>query len=196
MEGKFTVIGITHPFPGIDGEAGRITALLESGAINRIHIRKPGIADVAVMQLLDMIPRRLHSQLSLHDCHHLAAKYPGIGIHLNRRNPDITECSGTVSRSCHSVEELTESTTLDYVTLSPVFDSISKPGYRAITRDITTLSTLLSTRRVIALGGVTPQSFGLLKELGFSGGAMLGYLWYSTRNIDDIIQEIKLCCNS
>ncbi|GAA6529534.1 hypothetical protein LPYR103PRE_15070 [Segatella asaccharophila] len=69
---------------------------------------------------------------------------------------------------------------MDYVFLSPVFDSISKSGYCSAFP----LSALkqaqeegIIDRKVIALGGVTYDKLPLLESLSFGGGAMLGEIW-------------------
>ena len=62
------------------------------------------------------------------------------------------------------------------MTLSPVFDSISKQGYRSAF-DPDSLRPWLEGKRVVALGGVTPERIPLLRDAGFSGAAMLGYFW-------------------
>jgi len=53
---------------------------------------------------------------------------------------------------------------LSYAMLSPIFDSISKPGYRAAAFDSDDLKSLLSRTcphlPVAALGGVTPSNVG------------------------------------
>ena len=36
---------------------------------------------------------------------------------------------------------------------------------------------LLARTRVVALGGVTPDSLELLRQKGFFGAALLGYIW-------------------
>ena len=39
------------------------------------------------------------------------------------------------------------------------------------------LPAALAGKRVVALGGVTPEAFPALREAGFIGAAMLGWLW-------------------
>lgn len=73
---------------------------------------------------------------------------------------------------------------LDYVFLSPIFPSISKAGYggtgaAAAFPDADRLASALAGSRypVLALGGVTPERFPELAELGFAGAALLGGIW-------------------
>ena len=84
-----------------------------------------------------------------------------------------------MSRSCHTVAEVLDSKGFDYVTLSPVFPSVSKPGYGSTpvftTQDFSQIDKLAPTV-VIALGGVTPATLPLLAEMPFGGFAVLGSL--------------------
>lgn len=64
----------------------------------------------------------------------------------------------------------------DYVTLSPIFDSISKSGYSK-KFEVTEIADRIRGKRVIALGGVRPELFLTLRENDFFGAALLGYIW-------------------
>lgn len=66
----------------------------------------------------------------------------------------------------------------DYVFLSPIFDSISKQGYKAaFTRaELTEIRAILS-QNVYALGGITFDNLKEVEQLGFCGAAMLGGFW-------------------
>ena len=112
------------------GEAAALTALLEAGAW-RVHVRKPAAGSDSIARLLEHIPAALYSRISLHDHHELAAQFGVGGVHLNGRNPSVPDgFGGLVSRSCHSISELSQyGPVCDYMFLSPIFDSISKSGY-------------------------------------------------------------------
>ena len=162
-------------------EAEVIPRLLDAG-VWRVHVRKPGAEEVAVARLLEEIPPKYRKRLSLHDCHALARIYGVGGVHLNRRAPLPPEgFRGLISRSCHSLEELlVYKDSCDYMFLSPVFDSISKQGYKSrfTLEEIRAFSDKMSLHeKVFALGGVTPGNAGLLQKAGFGGVAVLGYIW-------------------
>lgn len=173
---------ITRPefFPS---EAEQIESLLRSGRADVIHIRKPGASESEVKQLICALPKELCSRLVLHDHHHLALKYGLRGIHLNSRNPErLQGFDGTVSVSCHSIAELAERKKegFDYLSLSPIFDSISKVGYKAAftpeeLEDAHTKGVIDS--RVMALGGVTFRRINEVLEMGFGGAMILGDAW-------------------
>ena len=57
-----------------------------------------------------------------------------------------------------------------------MFDSISKYGYHAAFPPALLMESVLPPG-IIGLGGVTPRSFLSLARMGFSGGAMLGWIW-------------------
>lgn len=184
----------------LPGEAEAVTALLEAGAW-RVHVRKPAAGSDSIARLLEHIPAALYSRISLHDHHELAARFGVGGVHLNSRNPSVPDgFGGMVSRSCHSIAELSQySSVCDYMFLSPIFDSISKSGYvsrfslEEIRRRIVAGSDVATARmdvmssdgncrsvdwgRVFALGGVCPDNIRLLEETGFGGAAVLGCIW-------------------
>lgn len=174
------LIVITAP-AFLPDEAQAIRLLLDEG-IERVHLRKPDAPADALQQLIESLPAEAYPRLSLHDHFPLAVEYGLGGIHLNRRNPVAPpDFRGRVSRSCHSIDELkTCRGTTDYRFLSPVFDSLSKQGYRPSLGP----QAFLQAREegyidadTFALGGVEPQKLPLLQAYGFGGAALLGYIW-------------------
>lgn len=174
------LIAITLP-DFVRGEAGRIERMLARGSFGRVHLRKPGAREADMRRLIAAISPEFYPALSVHDCFGLAAAHGLGGIHLNSRNPSAPEgWHGLLSRSCHSLGELRSygaDGVYDYLFLSPVFDSISKSGYRsAFDLEQLRLSGLTGPR-VVALGGVTPARLPELAAAGFGGAAMLGAAW-------------------
>lgn len=51
MADDFVVIGVTLPDAKVNNEAGRIIGMLESGVIDRMHLRKPE-SDISVLRKL------------------------------------------------------------------------------------------------------------------------------------------------
>ena len=194
MEDKFLIIAFTPPTPRRD-EIEWINQLLmnEEYAVDRIHIRHPGID---IRPILKQIPDNLIKKLSIHDQPELLFEFPGLGFHFNVRNPR-TEISGqrVMSMSCHSWAEVQNVKKLDYVTLSPVFDSISKKNYKA---NHSLLNGWRETSsKVIAMGGVSLENLSSLKN--FNGAAMLGTLDCSLKEIPFLLKEIRQitrCFNS
>ena len=154
-------------------EQRRILLLLDRGW-DMVHLRFPMATAGEIRQLIEAIPQCYHSRLRLHDHFNLTDDFRLGGLHLNHRNPLAPQgYTGSVSRSCHSIAEVRESTGCDYVTLSPVFDSISKAGYRAaFSREELMELNDIASPAVMALGGITPQRLPQIEGLGFSGYAV------------------------
>lgn len=184
--------------PGfLQGEADFIDRLFGHG-LDRLHLRKPGADIGECRRLLDGISREWLPRIVVHDNFGLCREYGLGGVHLNGRNPMAPpNHEGSVSRSCHSLEEISRyKGECDYLTLSPIFNSISKQGYMAAfgpgqlaaARD-----SGLIDRRVIALGGVTLENIPRVKELGFGGVAILGDVWQrmADGNVDEYLTSLR-----
>lgn len=175
------IIAITLPafFPQ---EAEAVNRLFASGSIDLLHLRKPGSDIGDCRKLLDKIAKEWLPRIVVHNHFTLCAEYGLHGCHLNSRNPTPPDSHrGSLSCSCHSLEEAARRKPfMDYVFLSPIFDSISKQGYRSAFSDTTLREAAASgiiDDKVVALGGVTHDRIPLLEEYGFGGAAMLGEIW-------------------
>ena len=161
-------------------EAESIRILLSEG-VDRVHLRKPQSAEADMRRLIEALPPELYPRLTLQDHLHLAVTNGIGGVHLNARNPEIPAgFGGLISRSCHSFGEIASHPTEDYLFLSPIFDSISKTGYRAGYAPDELRKAFaqgIINPRVAALGGIRPEHLPALKEYGFGGVAFLGYIW-------------------
>lgn len=168
--------------PGfLQGEADFIDRLFGHG-LDRLHLRKPGADIGECRRLLDGISREWLPRIVVHDNFGLCREYGLGGVHLNGRNPMAPpNHEGSVSRSCHSLEEISRyKGECDYLTLSPIFNSISKQGYMAAFEPeqlAAARDSGLIDSRVIALGGVTLENIPRVRELGFGGVAILGDVW-------------------
>jgi thiamine monophosphate synthase len=99
------------------------------------------------------------------------------GVHLAAGAPVPAAHGGLVGRSCHDPGEVRRAGTegCDYLTVSPVFETPSKPGYGpALGPD--GLARLVREARVpvYALGGVTPELAAACVEAGAHGVAVMG----------------------
>ena len=176
------IIVITRP-DFFDGEAERIVQLLSRADVDLMHIRKPQASVAAIRRLLQQLPPASYGRLVLHDHHELATDFGLHGVHLNSRYPAPPQgWRGAVSISCHSLDELARcrKEPYAYMSLSPIFDSISKQGYRSAF----SMETLreahrqgIIDRRVMALGGVTFDKVSMVMEMGFGGAMILGDAW-------------------
>ena len=181
----FLKIVVTLP-EFIDNEGKIIEGLLE-GFADYVHIRKPGCSQDQLEILINDISPIYRKRLKLHDHFSLAEKYKLGGVQLNSRNPVCDFKNLKLSCSCHSIADIEcNYKDMEYVTLSPIYDSISKGGYQS-KFDINKIKRNITNKNVIAMGGVTPEKFPELKNAGFKGAAMLGVIW---NNIDKFISRL------
>ena len=167
----------------IENEAEKINALFEAG-LEILHLRKPDFSKKEYVQLLEEIKEKYHHKIKIHEFFELTEDYDLLGVHLNKRNPNYTgKKSVNISKSCHCIEELEKIDGYDYVFLSPIFDSISKKGYRSNFSDEALLKASSSgkiNQKVVALGGINQDTLPKLKKYGFGGAAVLGSIWHPT----------------
>ena len=171
------LIAITNP-DFYDGEAAFIKRLFESG-FDIVHLRKPNSDIDNCRNILNELSSEERSRIVVHDYPELYYEFLLKGIHINKNIVKYPEgYQGFKTRSCHSLEEvMLYKDDFDYVFLSPIFDSISKQGYKsAFTQDELRRASEegIIDEKVVALGGVTYDRISLLKDLGFGGAAMMG----------------------
>jgi thiamine-phosphate pyrophosphorylase len=168
-------------------EAAIATCLIEAGA-SRYHVRKPGWSRERLGNWLATVPLPLLTRCVLHSHHDLALGLPLLGRHWRDEAGLPDEMGpGFTSRSCHSIESLTASfARFSSVFYSPVFSSVSKPGYGG-NAGLGAIPSLLNARNethhrteVIALGGITPAGVAACAAWGFDGVATLGWVWQAT----------------
>ena len=101
------LVVITTPYFFAD-EASLIELLFAKG-MSRLHLRKPDCKRDELEGLLDKISPAYYDRIVLHDWFTLAEERALGGVHLNRRNPEAPPLyKGSISRSCHSLEEIIE----------------------------------------------------------------------------------------
>ncbi|RKR90107.1 thiamine-phosphate pyrophosphorylase [Micromonospora pisi] len=100
----------------------------------------------------------------------------GNAVHLASAGPYPPPELPLVGRSCHDAAELLRLTTEDYVTLSPVFPSRSKPGYGPPLRPVGLARLARRTSvPVLALGGVSDaEQVAACVVAGAAGVAVMG----------------------
>jgi len=214
MTTPFLLIVITSPgsFPG---EMDYLEALLEAG-LEKLHIRKPGDKKDRQMRgekkddgvpgdarevLLERLAPRWHSRLVLHGGRgavELAGRYKVPQVHGHWHRPWLEgdrpgDSPGIVlSASLHSWEEVAEVPpgALEYVFLSPLFDSISKPGYRA-GGDLLRRPAGVAPCKLIGLGGIDADTIGQVIEHGWDGAALLGHIWQQPEKAVERFRTLK-----
>jgi len=102
--------------------------------------------------------------------------------------------------SAHSFEEL-KKINIDICFLSPIFDSISKFGYKAKYNNQELKEGIAAWRdfqkkenrsqKLFALGGVDSENIATLVELGFDGAAVLGTVWHNPDPVEALLEIIS-----
>ena len=173
----------------IDEDAYLISNLLKLG-IYSIHLRKPEATIHECRQLFSQLTDNERAKIIIHDYHELYTEFSLKGIHINKNITSLPDgYNGFKTRSCHSFEEIKRyKNEYDYLFLSPIFDSISKVGYKsAFTKEelLKASTSGLIDNKIIALGGITLDMLPYFQELNFGGIAMIGGI-YNTNTINNL----------
>lgn len=184
------------------GEDVLINALFEAG-MGCLHFRKPGASCKALDSMINKISPDFRNKVVMHQHYSLAFQYGLQGIHLpERTRKDIdTRCwldvldkidqhGMTLSTAVHSRQVLMEVPPLfDYVLMSPVFNSISKPGYAP--QEDMDIGNISHEPKVFALGGIDTENISKLEAMGYQGAAVLGAIWQNPASALDNFMKIK-----
>lgn len=185
------IVVISNPTALADEQA-IIKQLFDEG-LEIFHIRKKEYSEIELRTFIEQIPEKYFSKIVLHSHYHLAEEYNLKGIHVPFDFKSEAS-KQSLSVSFHSLDEVEKfNKKFDYGFLSPVFDSISKEGYKSKFY-FSELKTYLVNRKVlnngtrnghvIALGGIDEDKIDIVKELGFSGIALLGAIWKSENPLE------------
>ena len=185
VEPNMKIIAITPPH-AVENEVVIIRQLLEN-SVDIVHLRKhqSEFYEIDVIAYLREILSALTFEecckIIIHDFPQLYYEFTLKGIHVNKNVTSLPkEYTGYKTRSCHSFEEIIKyKNEYDYLFLSPIFDSISKPDYKSpYTHGMLQKASLegIIDKKVIALGGVTFDKIPYIQSLNFGGIAMIGEL--------------------
>ena len=192
------LIVISNPSPIAD-EAQLINQLFAAG-LKCFHLRKPESDVQMVRDLLSEIEPGFHDRIALHQFHEMAGDLDIKRLHYTeaarRTTPlktlrNYAELGFTLSTSIHEVSALNGLDHFDYALYSPVFDSISKPSYKASIPQGFVWPKASHSTRVIALGGVQPANLKDIKQMGFDGAAVLGSLWKEPQHALERFNQLK-----
>jgi thiamine-phosphate pyrophosphorylase len=170
-------------------------AQLFTDNLQRLHVRKPGWSRAELADYVQAIAPQYRSRLVLHSHYDLAQEYGLGGIHLTeaaRRAPGLARLLRglgglSVSASLHTLADVQQHRRrYNYVTLSPIFNSISKEDYLS-SFDLAQVRAMLHKLaarpgyrpQVLALGGVEAANVASVRQMGFAGAAVLGSIWQS-----------------
>lgn len=175
------IIVITPEHSVVD-EIETCNELLKSD-MKRLHIRKPEWSRSDAKKYITQLDSDYFHKISLHEHHELVDEL-GIGGKHWKGGQDVEKFEGKRSKSFHGFEEIRdEFVELNYGLLSPVFDSISKQGYKSGFSEIALKEEMNGYDRfpLIALGGVDVSNIQKVKEYGFVGAAVLGAVWQESK---------------
>lgn len=157
------LIVISSPAP-VPNEHTFINSLFEEG-LKIFHIHKPNFSKQEIKNFIQKIPSKYHNRIVLH------SDFPKF----------------------HSIEKLTaHKGKYEYAFLSPIFDSISKTGYKS-NFELQDLKENVAGKNLIALGGIDESKIETCRELGFAGVAVLGAIWNNSSPVEKF-KRIKEKC--
>jgi len=177
------MIMILTPETNVLNEEIYINEFMKTGDL-LLHIRKNGMNDEEIRTYINKISHEFHKRLVLHSHFHLAQEM-GIGrLHFKeihrRQNLHKTYINRYIlSTSVHTVEDFNAlGQCWNYAFVSPVFPSISKPGYgmgKNVLADLTNRNN--PWVKLIGLGGIDALNCRSVYEAGADGIAILGAVW-------------------
>lgn len=173
-----------------------VAAAVAAGApaivLREKDLGRPARRDLAV-GLVEVV-RRVGARLLLAGDAPLAVEVGADGVHLAADDPPVgTDLAGAlalVGRSCHDAGEVARAGEegCDYVTVSPVAPSASKPGYGpALGPDGLAALVGASPVPVLALGGVTAANAATWRRAGAHGIAVMG----AVARADDVGASVR-----
>ena len=173
------------------GEHEMIAAMFSAG-LPCLHLRKPGHSYESLQRWLLALEAEWRPFVIVHGHPDLALGMGLAGCHMPlewlRQGHHEKGVHAEITRwsvSLHNLEELRSCPAgISDAFLSPIFDSLSKPGYPAAfsAQELQAALLLDHARRqvgpaVYALGGIEVQNLGMAAEWGFAGAAVLGAVW-------------------
>lgn len=203
----FKLIVISSP-EGYEHEVYDVQAMFKAG-LQHFHIRKPKFSTNRLRRYIEKIDKKYHNRIVLHSHHELCIPFRVRGIHLTRRHRKknfirtwlqmkyikIRRPKIEITAAYHTITSFKEANPgYSYVFLSPIFNSISKLGYKSTFSEDSLAQMLRKTSyEVIALGGVDEDKIDQARKWGFSGVAILGSLWKSKDPVEKFKRIQSLC---
>ncbi len=168
---------LISPEKNISNEQQYAMELVESG-FAYFHIRKPYFSDKELANYVSQFREDVKQKLVIHR-HLNFANQNGFLFHFRYAELTAEEKGGKHSVSVHHVQEyLKVNGNFHYAFISPVFDSISKPGYLS-NSTIKEVVPLKGKTDLIALGGIHKGNIQNVHDMGFDGAAICGAVWNS-----------------
>lgn len=200
------MIVLIAPEEDVPNEIEILHELFKAG-VQYYHLRKPFKDLEQHKDYLNKIKPKYHNRIVLHNHHELINSYNLKGIHFQEQkrrdtidNPtryfkNLNMFGKTISSSFHDPEELNRCYfEFDYHLLSPVFNSISKQGYKGRSFNINHID-----KTIVGMGGVTAKNLSKFNTLGYKGVGVLGGVWNNTNPLaafKQINEAYTTCLNN
>jgi len=193
------LLAISNPefFPD---EAALINSLFREGLVC-LHIRKPESSEDKYRALINEIDPDFSDRIVIHQHHRLAEEFRIKRLHFTEKDrkmadPKILKIlksnSFLLSTSVHDLAEMNSlSPHFSYTFFGPVFDSISKMGYKSVLPDDFYIKSEIKKIPIIGLGGISTGNLEKVREMNFDGAAFLGSLWKEPENVIAKFREIR-----
>lgn len=199
---KFMLIVIS-PEEDVVDESVILNHLFDNGLVF-FHLRKPSKSRAAHVSYLKRIRPEYHKHVMLHFYHDLMEEFGLMGCHFQEKErmrqgdkmkslvEQYQKKGYSVSGSFHNPEDIVRcKSAFDYVLLSPVFNSISKSGYKGRGFSVNHIAI-----RTIGMGGIQQNTIEAASALGYAGVGVLGGIWYAEDpltafcEIDNCVKEV------
>ena len=185
------LLAISNP-DFIPDEAVLINSLFREGLVC-LHIRKPGSSKDDFAYLLSQIEPDFLDRIAVHQYHNLAKEFGIKRLHFTEKDRKMTDpeifrtyknSNLILSTSIHKLAEVDNlSQDFSYTFFGPVFDSISKTGYKSMLPDDFYIRSEIKKIPIIGLGGISNKNLEKVCAMNFDGAAVLGTLWNEPENV-------------
>ena len=184
-----------------ENEPAVINQLFAVG-LNLFHLRKPEAGEEELRDLLTAISEEYRPRVVLHQHHQLAKEFGIHRIHFKEAErmkltkSDYRSMENTklvFSTSVHSPEAFqTLNGVFRYAFFGPVFESISKPGYKP-EKEMKTDLRKHGSAKLIGIGGITQINASSVFDKGFDGVAVCGTIWQSGNKVE-AFEKVNTVC--
>lgn len=186
----------------VENEVSIVNELFYEG-LELFHLRKPEWPVEMQRDFLKKVNPDFLNNISVHQNYQTVSEFDLKYCHVKEKDrraysqeDSLNAAVGKIKKSTsfHDYNELQfQSHLWDYCFLSPVFDSLSKPGYKSsFKKDFQIEADLY--QRVFALGGVTQNNIEEIFKKEFYGAAVLGEVWQDPINAVKNFKELKEKC--
>ncbi|MTI33009.1 thiamine phosphate synthase [Xanthovirga aplysinae] len=188
-------------------ESQLVNALFDLG-LKCFHLRKPEEEKESIVTFLSKIKEEYRQKIIIHGHFQLAYDFNLGGIHLtelHRRSLSKRECDRLIMEvremgkkigsAFHQKEAFQEELpAFDYYLVSPLFESISKVGYKP--KEIWEPKSIKPEIRaaLVGLGGVELSRIPTCKAWGFEEVAVLGTIWHRPDKAIEKFKALQKAC--